>query len=171
MSNLLLICKHDVNSTKCGDDLAIGYTSPMSKKHATRTIRFRLICLNPPAGHFGLQDKNRDIIPGEILADNQLAFSFELTVKQTKEGKPNFTGKFAHGTVKERFLYLTLKAQNSDDSWRIVQRIKVHLKSITREQIEILLANPSAYLEAQVEGQRTGSVPLLDDGWVVKNLD
>lgn len=148
----------------------------MSKKHATRTIRFRLICLNPPAGHFGLQDKNRDIIPGEILADNQLAFSFELAVKQISRGGPpcppvNFTGKFAHGIVKERFLYLTLKAQNSDDSWRIVQRIKVHLKSITREQIEILLANPSAYLEAQVEGQRTGSVPLLDDGWVVKNLD
>lgn len=140
-------------------------------KQQTHITPFRLICNNPPAGHFGLQDKNRDIILGEKLEDNQLAFSFELAIKQTKEAKPNFTGQFAHGTVKERFLYLTLKAQNPDDTWRIVQRIKVHLKTIIWEQIENLIANPSAYLEAQVEGHRTGSVSLLGDGWLVKNSD
>ena len=132
-------------------------------------IPFRLICINPPAGHFGLQDKNQNIISGEAIADNQLAFSFEMTVKQTKEGKPNFTGQFAQGTVKERFLYLTLKAQNPDESWRIVQRIKVHLKSITWEQVETVLSNPDSYLEASVEGHNTGSVLLLGDGWIMRN--
>ena len=132
-------------------------------------VSFRLICINPPAGYFGLQDKNRDIIPGEAVAENQLAFSFEMSAKQGKDGNPNFTGTFAHGTVKERFLYLTLKAQNADESWRIMQRIKVHLKSITWEQVETAFANPDAYLEAQIEGQRTGSVPLSGDGWVVRN--
>lgn len=81
MSNVLLICKHDVNSTKCGDDLAIGYTNSMSKKHATRTIPFRLICLNPPASHFGLQDKNKGII-NRKLPITFLRFSVDEEVPQ-----------------------------------------------------------------------------------------
>lgn len=130
---------------------------------ATKTIPMRLICEHPLSNNFGLQNKNRAIITGLSLNDTQIYFDFELNVKQTEDGQPNFTGQFAHGSVKERFLYLTTK--NSEGG--ITKRIKVHLKTIEWEQVATVLDNPKAFLEAQIEGYSTGSVPLLGDGWVV----
>lgn len=119
------------------------------------TISLRIICHNAPRGAFGLQNKNRDIINGVALDDGRLAFDFELTVKQKDNGQPNFTGQYAHGTVKERFVYLTTKVQVGVDTWEIVRRSKVHLKTITWEQVEAVLANPSAYFEAEVDVSRS----------------
>ncbi len=135
----------------------------------TGTINLKIICANSPSKFFGLQDKNKEIIEGTQLEDGRLAFTFELPVKQTDNGQPNFTGEFAHGTVKERFIYLTTKALPNAE-WRILQRSKVHLKTVTWEQVETVLANPNTYLEAEVDVSRTGSIPLLGDGWVVKGL-
>lgn len=135
----------------------------------TETVNLKIICANAPSQFFGLQDKKKEIIEGTQLEDGRLAFTFELSVKQRDDGQPNFTGEFAHGTVKERFIYLTTKAL-SNAEWRILQRSKVHLKTITWEQVETVLNNPNTYLEAEVDVSRTGSIPLLGDGWVVKGL-
>lgn len=136
----------------------------------TRTVNFRVICHNAPSGMFGLQDKNRDIIDSTRLADGRLAFSFELNVKQRDDSQPNFTGKFAYGTVTERFVYLTTKRLVGADTWEIVRRSKVHLKTITWEQVETMLANPDTYIETEVDVSRSGSIPLLGDGWLVKDV-
>jgi hypothetical protein len=138
---------------------------------STQTIKLQIICVNPPSEHFGLQRKNRDIVAGEKISNTALAFPFELKVKQTDDGQPNFTGDFAHGSVKERFVYLTTKTQQSDGEWRIRQRIKVHLKTITWEQVEAVLDNREKFLSAKVDGRGTASVPLLDDGWIVKSSE
>lgn len=133
------------------------------------TIQLRVICVNPPAGIFGLQDKNRDVVKGEPFSDTAIYFDFELNIKQADNGQPNFTGQFAHGSVKERFVYLTLKSQISEDETHIVKRIKVHLKSIQWEQVEAVLNSPDHYLEVQVDGRGAASVPLLGEGWILKD--
>ena len=127
---------------------------------SVQSVQLRINCMNPPTnGEFGLQSKPRDIEPGERLADGSLMFAFELKVKQHDNGKPNFTGPYAHGTVQERFVYLTLVGE---------RRIKVHLKTISWDQVEAVLSSAGAYLEVSVDGQGAASVPLLGDGWVVQ---
>ncbi len=132
---------------------------------ANETIALHLICENPPPGVFGLQDKDGEVMAGERLSNARSGYSFELRVKQAENGQPNFTGDYAHGTAKERFLYLTLKRADGN----IIRRIKVHLKTITWAQVEAVLRNPDAWLEASVDGRGAASVPLLGDGWVVRN--
>lgn len=130
-----------------------------------------IICENPPdleATAFGLQDKKRELVAGELLDDGRLRFRCELTVSQADSGQPNFTGSFAHGTVQERFLYLTHRALQQNE-WQIRKRIKVHLKTITWEQVETALTTPGAVLIAAVDGRGAASVPLLGDGWTVQS--
>jgi hypothetical protein len=124
-----------------------------------RRVRLRIICYNPPASvYFGVQDKDQQLHAGTPQADGSILFEFEVPVKRSDDGKPNFLGTFAHGTPADRFVYLTVK----DGAEQIVRRIKVKLGSITWEQIE-----GNGVIEAAVDGGRSGSVPLLGDGWQV----
>ena len=134
----------------------------------TQTTPMRVICENPPSGTFGLQDKNQSVVKGKSQTANQAYFDFELNVQQTDSGQPNFTGQFAHGSVKERFLYLTTKGQAASGGEHIIRRIKVHLKTIRWEQVAAVLNNPDAFLEVRVDGRGAASVPLLGDGWIVQ---
>jgi hypothetical protein len=133
-------------------------------------ITVQVTCINPPTVgenmRFGLQDKNVKLVEGEASDDGSLRFTCQLTVKQTAEGKPNFLGEYTHGTVQERFLYLTLQALHGGE-WQIVKRIKIHLKSITWEQVQAVLNQPDKLLAVAVDGQKAASVRLLGDGWVV----
>lgn len=131
---------------------------------AIQTISLRVICIDPPIENFGLQDKNKELKIGISLSDNQTYFDFQLKVKQTDTGTPNFTGNYAHGSVTERFVYLTTKNHEGT----IIRRIKVQLKTIQWEQVQAVLDHPSAFLQVRVEGHGTGSVPLLGDGWEVR---
>src|SRR5688572_6901774 len=137
------------------------------------TVNLKIICVHPPATSetviFGLQDKEGNVFAGQPLDDNRLQFSCEVSVKQMGSGQPNFTGAFTHGTVQERFLYLTLKALDKGE-WHIVRRIKIHLKTITWEQIETVLANSHSYLVVSVDGRGTANVPLLGAGWKVQQV-
>jgi hypothetical protein len=136
------------------------------------TPRLRLICVNPPATsdsiEFGLQDKNQQLQFGEAQ-DNTLTFDFELTVTQEADGRPNFSGTFAHGTKQDRFLYLALRRIQSGD-WQNIKRIKIPLKSITWQQIEDVINSPDKRLTASVSGQGAAMVALLGAGWSVVNL-
>jgi hypothetical protein len=134
---------------------------------STHIISMRLICHHPPTGTFGLQDKRQNLLVGQALVASQIYFDFDVKVKRLENGRPNFTGSYTHGTVQERFLYLTLKTPNEIGEEVIFQRTKVHLKSIAWEQIEAILQQQNAFLQAAVDARRSGSVPLLDDGWVV----
>jgi hypothetical protein len=134
---------------------------------ANKSLALRVICVDPPTGLFGLQAKNGEIVEGERLADGHLRFTVELPVRPTDVGTPNFTGPLAHGSVQERFLYLTQKELDGS-TWRIIKRIKVHLRSITWEQVEAVLTDSTAVLAASVDGQGAASVPLLGDGWTVQ---
>ena len=129
---------------------------------AGKTVTLHIICENPPPGQFGLQDSDHHILAGEPIDDKKIGFSVEMPVKQAVTGQANFSGPFAHGNARERFLYLT---NMMDD--RILRRIKVHLNTITWKLVLEAQKNNTS-LEAAVDGRSTASVPLLGDGWVVK---
>lgn len=130
---------------------------------AKQSIDVRIICSNPPSGNFGLQDKQRSLKQGVFLDEKRLAFDFELTVKQTDAGIPNFTGKYAHGTPSKRFVYLTLKEGDE----KIIRRIKVQLGTIQWEQVMAVLEIANSCLQVEVDGRGSGSVPLISDGWII----
>lgn len=136
---------------------------------AKKRLAIRVICIDPPLGtdsdvfHFGLQDKNKQLLTGDKSATNTLMFECELDVKQHTDDTPNFTGSYTHGSRGERFLYLTLMSPQSE----IIRRIKIPLKTITWEQVQTVLEDNSAILQVTVGGQRSGTVPLLGDGWVI----
>ena len=130
------------------------------------SLQFRLICVDPPittAVKFGLQDKERHLREGTPLPNGSLRFDFELDVKQHTDGSPNFTGAYAHGSRQQRFLYLTLMSNDGT----IIRRTKVQLGDMTWAQVEQVNRSDGLALQASVGGQHSGTVPLLDDGWIV----
>ncbi|MBZ0291806.1 MAG: DUF5990 family protein [Anaerolineae bacterium] len=132
-----------------------------------KTVQLRVICMNRPEESsdqqpqvFGLQDKTRAVHPGAAQGDGSLVFQCELQVQKQQDGTPNFSGTFAHGTPAKRFLYLALKHDQ-----KIIRRLKIHLSSITWEQIAGL--HSDKVLEVHVDGRGTASVPLLGEGWII----
>src|SRR5262249_30017390 len=128
-----------------------------------RTVRLRVICLNPPADEcygkktvFGLQDKEGLLQPGKRSADGGLVFECELRAKAGTGNSVNFLGTYTHGTPTERFLYLSYRlAEGNPAEW--IKRIKVPLKGIRWEEVEQADATGQIF-EVVVEGKRSGTV-------------
>jgi hypothetical protein len=137
-------------------------------------LTLRIICLDPPdlsndsrAG-FGAQDKSQQLNNGDKRPDGSLVFTVPITVKGTPGiASPDFAGLFIHGTPQQRFLYLSLGTQKGN-AWQWIRRVKVPLSGITWPQIEEA-GSKGSLLEASVDGTRSGTVPLLGEGWVVRD--
>lgn len=162
--------------------------STKSAGRPEQSVRLRIICQSPPSpgphgAVFGLQDNSTTaewvVHPGRVVATRDLCFECDCRVRpHATTGSPNFLGPFVHGDASRRFLYLSWRPQG----WRPGQpepagwlrRIKVHLSSITWEQIEKSAAD-GGVLEAILPGTgRDGgpscaSVPLVGGGWSVRN--
>ena len=115
----------------------------------TMQVRLQVVCHHPPttdSSLFGLQDKDQNLHAGILQTDGSVLFECVLNVKEVDP--PNLLGAFAHGTPKERFLYLSL---GTPPLW--IKRIKLMLSSITPAQM-----NSGRTLRAEVDGQRAASV-------------
>ena len=138
--------------------------------HAVHSLRVQITCLNPQpptdadqSYEFGLQDRNQHLIAGVPQLDGALRFWCDVAVKpHVQSDMPDFNGPYVHGTPGARFLYLSWRRRGAKD-W--LQRIKIPLVAITWEQIEA--AQPGYALAARVAGNRSGTVSLLDGGWIV----
>lgn len=141
-------------------------------------VRLRVICVRPPdpAAHgaeFGLQDKDQRVHPGRVLGSGDIRFECQLPVRpNARTGSPNFLGPYAHGSPAQRFLYLSWQPWKPRGApW--TRRMKIHLSSITWDQIEEA-GRTGSVLEAAVPGTATdgglrcGSVELLGGGWSVR---
>lgn len=138
-------------------------------------IAIHIICIDTPVAcadnnevRFGVQDKNKQLRMGAKLSPDACLFEFELTVRQHTDGSPNFTGSFAHGSRADRFIYLSYM-RLVDETWKIINRIKVPLKTITWEQVHNVWGDDERLLQVKVCGKTTGTVPLLEDGWIVQS--
>lgn len=108
--------------------------------------------------------------PSEALVD---AVSFDFTVTVDLTERPNFLGKYAQGPKDQRFIYVNsgTYAGETHSCWG--RRAKISLMSVTREQVEEVIATAGARLEAEIFGRsRDGgpmcaSVPVMG-GWKVK---
>jgi hypothetical protein len=124
-------------------------------------VRMRLIRENDvPASHeydeafvFGLQDTKQSIVAGERQPDGRLFFDFSLQTKGgTVKNKPVFTGRFASGTLHDRFVYL---------SWRsipravYINRVKARLGGIDWKMVRSAQAADRP-LVADMTGWRPG---------------
>jgi hypothetical protein len=137
------------------------------------TVHLR-ICLNPPLEPrdgeptvFGLQDKHGALQPGQTRSDGSLEFTFALHAKPAQNGATNFLGTYAHGTIDQRFVYLSLGfANDSTQGW--IRRLKVPLSSIRWEHVERAHTN-HLILEATFDGRRPGTVRLIGDSWIARS--
>jgi len=124
------------------------------------TVRLQIVCENPPpvddlSVMFGLQDKKPSLIAGTPQSDGALHFECVLDVKREGDAA-NFLGAFAHGTPKERFLYLSY-GRRDGNTFEWIRRIKVQLGTIPLELLDKAIAERRA-LVARIDGRRAGSV-------------
>lgn len=139
-----------------------------------RIVRLRLTCLNPPTGQydggaaeFGLQDKQQALHAGQFHPDGSVSFDLELSAQHNPlNGDIRWRGPYVHGTPAVPFIYLSW-ARVEPAPLRWIKRMKIPLSTITVQQLEATTSGTHARLEARVDGARSGTVPLLDDGWTV----
>jgi hypothetical protein len=137
-----------------------------------------LICVAPPSPpegdaerltEFGLQHGKEDVQPGVTQPNGTVRCECDVRVKRDPVTKaPNFLGPYAYGTPAARFLYLSWRREEGGE-WHWIRRLKIHLASITWEQIEAVGRTEGSVLEARIAGTGSGTVPLLGEGWTVRD--
>ncbi len=151
---------------------------PLTAKPDEKTVRLRIICVKPPNpkdynAEFGLEAEDWVLDAGKAQPDGSFHFECALWVKPNqKTQQPNFLGPHAHGSPSQRFLYISWRHREADGSV-YVRKMKIHLSSITWEQIEevertggvLEVAVPGT---AQDGGLKCGSVAPLGEGWTVR---
>lgn len=135
------------------------------------TLRLRVVCLTPPAANaaaadeiFGLQNKHGQLDAGVVQPDGSVVYELTVLLARPAAGAAlRLRGPLVHGSAGEPFLYLSLRDPQSG-AW--VRRLKIALGSITEQQVARATATEQGYLAARISGSGSGSVPLLDGGWV-----
>lgn len=140
----------------------------------SRTVHIRLVCERPPTeqdavpvAEFGLQDKQRRLLPGEPQPDGSLIYLFDLEAAPMQE-TVRWHGAYVHGPPAAPFLYLSLRPVGAEASqW--TKRLKVSLTGLTSTQVETASQMDRVVLEGRVSGIGSGTVALLGGGWSVRS--
>ena len=115
----------------------------MATKHE---IPIRIRVLNPPAGVMTkVQLGKNELLPPTKVSDDGLEFDFDVSVDLT-ETTPNFLGKYAHGPKDVRFLYVNSGTYAGEAHTLWARRAKISLMSITRKQIDAVIAGKGVLL-------------------------
>ena len=119
-------------------------------------LPIRIILQSPPTGvDFGLQKgsgNKYETIQKQQSNKNDLCFEFEISVKETNTASPDFKGPYVQGPLSERFIYIDIGtcAGQINSVWS--RRLKIPLRNISSETINLLLADTSLILETKVAG-------------------
>ena len=145
----------------------------------TGDLRLRITVAGPPAGVAMQVQRGRcEFLPPSRTSPDSISFDFAVRLGEPrKPGVLRFLGEFAQGPAAERFVYVNSgqSAGQAGSPW--VRRAKVKLGGIAPEQARRVLDDVRLCLEARIAGlARDGgpmcaSVPLLGDGWTVRELD
>ena len=141
-------------SGKCGlvNEFGEGKRYNFGFEEMKHEIPIRIRVLRPLAGvTMKIQRGKEELLsPTEVSAD-AIAFELDISVDLTMEA-PNFLGKYAQGPKDQRFIYVNSGryAGQAGTCWD--RRAKISLLTITRTQIESVLAQPGSFLEAEFEG-------------------
>lgn len=141
----------------------------------TSMLTLRIVLVQPPTGvAFCLQQGQAGKamrVDQQLSAGSDLSFSLQVEGRIKEGGAISFYGPFTQGPAEQRFIYLCCGklAGQAGSPWE--RRVKIHLSSITSQQIEEALRRPASVLEARYQatardgGPACASVPLLDGGW------
>lgn len=140
-----------------------------------RELPLRITVVRPlPGVAVQIQRGRSELLSPTNETNDTISFRFAVRVRHPRgDEPPRILGDFAHGPPRGRFIYVNAgkRAGQTDSCWD--RRAKVSLMTITRAQIDAVLAQGGAFLEARIAGTaRDGgpacaTVPLLDHGWRV----
>ena len=121
-----------------------------------KELSLRIILESPPPGvDFGIQKgsgSKYETIQTQRSSPTDLSFDFEISVRESKTGLPDFSGPLVQGQTTERFIYIDIGtcAGQLDSLWS--RRLKIPLRDISFETIKLLLADPTLVLVTKVPG-------------------
>ncbi|MXV15502.1 DUF5990 family protein [Hufsiella ginkgonis] len=138
----------------------------------------RIVLESPNEGvDFSLQEgggNNYKIVQKQRSDGANLVFECIVRVKQGKDDAPDFLGKQVHGATGDRFIYIDIgkSAGQWDSEW--TRRLKVPLRGIGWDTVNILLNEESFVLQAQVPGKGSDGTPNCATvkpfkGWKLEN--
>jgi len=135
-------------------------------------IALEIELIAPPKGvGFCLQKGKSELIDYQVSEGENIRFSLSVRVKPRKSGAPNFLGEFTQGTPKERFIYVCVGEYAGQKNTLWARRVKIHLSSISWQQVEQVLATPKNKLVTSYQatdkngGPSCASVSLVGGGW------
>lgn len=134
-------------------------------------IPLRIVCLFPPPveyegrfTEFGIQDRTLRLHHGQPQKDGSVWFDCTVQVTPHPEThRPHFSGVYVHGASAGRFLSLQWRCREWG-RWRQLQQLRLHLGTITWEQIESAKRS-NRLLTATIAGIEAPVASLLRRGW------
>ena len=121
-------------------------------------IPIRIRVLRPFAGITMKVQRGRDeLLPPTSNSEKELLFDLKINV-DLSSGPPNFLGTYAQGPKDARFIYVNSGKYAGQPDTECARRAKISLMSISKKQIEEIIASTDKLLEVSFNG--TGS-----DGW------
>ena len=119
-------------------------------------ISLRIILESPPTGvDFGIQkgsgSKYETILTQRSNRDD-LCMEVKISIKDSKTGKLDFSGPLVQGPTTERFIYIDIGTCAGQIGSLWSRRLKIPLRDISFETIELLLADSSLILKTRVPG-------------------
>lgn len=114
-------------------------------------LPFRIVVLSPPKGVAMKVQRGRDELLTGVANKGDLTFQFEISVDNTGTA-PNFLGKYAQGPKDARFVYVNSGTYAGEHLSKWGRRAKISLMTITKGQVNELIADPTAILEASFNG-------------------
>lgn len=135
-----------------------------------KQLAIQIVVFNPPAGiTYSLQNGSGNAYTPEqqqLSTGENLTFTCTISVKQGKDGHPDFKGPYVQGPVGERFVYIDIGSYAGKTHHTANGRLKIPLRDITWAMAD------SGAIETKVEGTgKNGAVayatPKPFDGWRV----
>jgi hypothetical protein len=115
-------------------------------------IGIRIRVIDPLKGvAMQVQSGKCELLPPVKKTASELVFEFEIDV-DLSSGKPNFLGAYAQGPKDARFAYVNSGTYSGDPNSAFGRRAKLSLMSITKAQVEDVLASKSSKLETSFPG-------------------
>lgn len=130
----------------------------------------RIGLVSPPTGYaFSLQRGKAERVDTQISRGTDLWFDLTMDAEEGKTaGTTNFLGPFAQGKPTDRFFYLVVASERSQE---MCGRVKVPVHAVLWKLARQVADDPSNPLVASYEaanskgGPTLASVKLLGDGW------
>ena len=138
-----------------------------------REVPLRVVVVDPPPGvTFAVQRGRADLLAPRETTPTSVVFDLAVRVDGlTRGGRPRFLGPLTQGPPDGRFLYVNSGTLAGQAESCFTRRAKVPLGSIAPSQVDEVLREPGARLEARIEGRAAdggpacATVPLLGGGW------